>query len=220
MDLHLQGKRALVTGGSKGIGKAIALALAREGVDVALLARGVEALACAAAEVADVAVFLCSPRSRAINGDAITAGVGRRGRSTIDGHQRPAGLRPRRARSPAQTGHGITTSNSLAGLAKRPRSAGLPMLAVMVAETLWTPTVENLTLKTPLPTTRPKLTRKVLGAKVAPRSLEFKLTVYEPSSNPQATWMRPGTAAPRGTAFGAAVLGAGAAGQRATPGST
>ena len=51
MDLQLQGKRALVTGGSRGIGKAIALALAREGVDVALLARGQEALASTAAEL-------------------------------------------------------------------------------------------------------------------------------------------------------------------------
>ena len=51
VDLQLQGKRALVTGGSRGIGKAIALALAQEGVDVALLARGEEALASAAAEL-------------------------------------------------------------------------------------------------------------------------------------------------------------------------
>lgn len=39
MDLGLQGKRAIVTGGSRGIGKAIAQELAREGVDVALVAR-------------------------------------------------------------------------------------------------------------------------------------------------------------------------------------
>ncbi|MDQ6846033.1 MAG: SDR family oxidoreductase [Candidatus Dormibacteraeota bacterium] len=39
MDLHLGGRRALVTGGSKGIGLAVAEELAREGVDVAICAR-------------------------------------------------------------------------------------------------------------------------------------------------------------------------------------
>ena len=39
MDLELQGKVAIVTGGSKGIGKAIALELAKEGVDVAIASR-------------------------------------------------------------------------------------------------------------------------------------------------------------------------------------
>ena len=40
MDLGLQGRRAVVTGGSKGIGKAIAYELALEGADVAICARG------------------------------------------------------------------------------------------------------------------------------------------------------------------------------------
>jgi len=52
MDLELERKRALVTGGSRGIGKAIARALALEGADVALLARDPVRLNDAAAELA------------------------------------------------------------------------------------------------------------------------------------------------------------------------
>ncbi len=50
-DLQLTGKRAIITGGSKGIGLATAHALAAEGVDVVLAARGKEALDAAAKEV-------------------------------------------------------------------------------------------------------------------------------------------------------------------------
>src|SRR5574341_535992 len=44
MDLGIKGKWALVCAASKGLGKGCALALAREGVNVALVARGAEAL--------------------------------------------------------------------------------------------------------------------------------------------------------------------------------
>ena len=52
MDLKLKSKTALVTGGSEGIGKAIAMALAKEGVDVAICARRKETLEATAKEIA------------------------------------------------------------------------------------------------------------------------------------------------------------------------
>lgn len=52
MNLGLQGKTAIVTGGSKGIGFATAMALAAEGANVALVARGLEALQKAAEQIA------------------------------------------------------------------------------------------------------------------------------------------------------------------------
>jgi NAD(P)-dependent dehydrogenase (short-subunit alcohol dehydrogenase family) len=53
VDLQLTGKRAIVTGGSRGIGKAVARALAAEGADVALVARSADALEAAAQEIAE-----------------------------------------------------------------------------------------------------------------------------------------------------------------------
>ena len=51
MDLGIAGKTALVCAASKGLGKGCALALAREGVHVTILARGTEALEATAAEI-------------------------------------------------------------------------------------------------------------------------------------------------------------------------
>ena len=53
MDLGLSGKKAIVTGGSLGIGKAIALELAREGCDVVVAARSKDTLEAAAKEIAN-----------------------------------------------------------------------------------------------------------------------------------------------------------------------
>lgn len=51
MDLKLKGKTALITGGSEGIGRAIAMVLANEGVDLAICARRKEPLEAAASEI-------------------------------------------------------------------------------------------------------------------------------------------------------------------------
>lgn len=51
MDLKLKGKRVLVTGASKGIGRACAEALAEEGCSVAICSRSADALAAVASEI-------------------------------------------------------------------------------------------------------------------------------------------------------------------------
>jgi len=52
MDLGIRGKTALVCGASRGLGKACAFALAREGVDVTIVARSRNTLESAGAEIA------------------------------------------------------------------------------------------------------------------------------------------------------------------------
>jgi 3-oxoacyl-[acyl-carrier protein] reductase len=53
MDLGIKGKTALVCAASKGLGKGCAMALAQEGVDLVIVARGVEALEATAKEIRD-----------------------------------------------------------------------------------------------------------------------------------------------------------------------
>ena len=65
MDLGLQGKKAIVCAASKGLGKACAIALAREGVELVITARTASALEQTAAEI------------RQLTGAKVTAG-GRR----------------------------------------------------------------------------------------------------------------------------------------------
>ena len=73
MDMGIKGKAALVCASSKGLGRACAFALAREGVNVTLVARGAEALERTAAEiraetsakVTTVAADIVTPEGRA-----------------------------------------------------------------------------------------------------------------------------------------------------------
>ena len=51
MDLGIRGRRAIVCAASKGLGKGCAMSLAREGVELLILARGKEALEATAAEI-------------------------------------------------------------------------------------------------------------------------------------------------------------------------
>src|SRR5512146_1663816 len=64
MEVRLDGRSAIITGGSKGLGLAIAAEYARSGADVAILARDAGALAEAKAEIqkgarAKVAAISC-----------------------------------------------------------------------------------------------------------------------------------------------------------------
>ena len=95
MDLGLQGRKAIVCAASKGLGRACALALAREGVALVITARGREALERTAAEIrAETGVTVT-----AVAGDITTepgragapaagAGPGRVGAKTATGSAR------------------------------------------------------------------------------------------------------------------------------------
>jgi 3-oxoacyl-[acyl-carrier protein] reductase len=70
MDMGLKGRTALVCAASKGLGRACAMALAREGVIVTITARGVEALERTADEIrAETGATVC-----AVAGDIATEG--------------------------------------------------------------------------------------------------------------------------------------------------
>ena len=52
MDLGIRGRKALLSGASRGLGRACAFALAQEGVDITIVARRREALEETGAEIA------------------------------------------------------------------------------------------------------------------------------------------------------------------------
>ena len=68
MDLGIRGRTALVCAASKGLGKACAFSLAREGVDVVITARGRDALEATADEIREA----CGVRVTMVAGDITT----------------------------------------------------------------------------------------------------------------------------------------------------
>ena len=74
MDLGLNGKNALVTGATKGIGRAIAETLLAEGASVAICARNAEGVEAAVAEMSSLGTVVGSAVDAA-DGDALAAWV-------------------------------------------------------------------------------------------------------------------------------------------------
>ena len=81
---RLAGKTALITGAGTGIGRAIALAMAREGAQIALAARRREPIESVAAEIgAESLAIECDVTSRASVEVALAAAVSRFGRVNV-----------------------------------------------------------------------------------------------------------------------------------------
>lgn len=73
MDLGLRGRRALITGGSSGLGRAAAVALAAEGVAVAIAARSADKLAATAGAIGGGCVTVVADVSTAAGVDTAVA---------------------------------------------------------------------------------------------------------------------------------------------------
>src|SRR4030088_3468778 len=75
MDLHLAGLRALVTGGTRGIGRAVVETLLDEGASVAFCARGLDAVTATQAELASSGKTVVGSAVDVADGAALAAWV-------------------------------------------------------------------------------------------------------------------------------------------------
>src|SRR5438105_4368420 len=75
MDLHLQGRRAIVVGATRGIGRAIADLLTDEGCDIGICARNADQVAAVTAELGAKGIRAVGSAVDAANGEALTAFV-------------------------------------------------------------------------------------------------------------------------------------------------
>ena len=81
MDLHLRGKRAVVLGGTRGIGRAIAEGLVAEGASVAVCARNEAEVKAAVAALERGGATACGQSLDIADGDAVKAFVGHAART-------------------------------------------------------------------------------------------------------------------------------------------
>lgn len=79
MDLHLKGKKAIVLGGTRGIGRAIAETFAAEGADVAICARNADQVKDTVAALKDKGVKATGASVDIMDGDALKAWVAKAG---------------------------------------------------------------------------------------------------------------------------------------------